>query len=254
MHLTPSPASPAAYPSGDGRPLAETPVHRRNLVTLIDVLDRRYADDPLVYVSGNMFVYYEPGNRRKHVAPDVFFVRGVPKDKRRDYYLVWDERAPDLVVELTSASTADEDLIEKKLLYQNVLGVREYVLFDPRGEYLHPRLQGFRLEQGEYVSIAPVAGRIPSLVIGLQFEAQGEDVRLYDPLSGRWLPTADELLAEASQQLTETSGRLTETSERLTETSERLTETSERLTEVSAENERLQRELAELRRQLGRGG
>lgn len=93
MHYTPSPKSPAAddetiYPSGDGRPLAETPVHRRNLLTLIDVLERRFADDPLVYVSGNMFIYYVPGDKWKHVSPDVFFVRGVPKNTRRDYYLV----------------------------------------------------------------------------------------------------------------------------------------------------------------------
>lgn len=230
MHLTPSPRSPAAdaviYPSGDGRPLAETPVHRRNLVGLIDVLDRRFAE-PLVYVSGNMFVYYVPGNKRKHVAPDVFLVRGVPKDTPRDYYLVWEEgRGPDLVIELTSATTADEDLMHKKRLYQDVLGVSEYVLFDPRGEYLNPALQGFRLEEGKYVPIAPVAGRLPSLVTGLEFEACGEDLRLYDPATGRWLPTAEEFQAE----------------------------TSERLTEVSAENERLQQELAELRRQLGQKG
>ena len=240
MHYTPSTRLPTAadeYPSGDGRPLAETPVHRRNLVTLIDVLDRRFADDPLVYVSGNMFVYYERGNKLKHVAPDVFLVRGVPKVKRRDYYLVWDEGyAPNLVIELTSASTADEDLEDKKSLYQSVLGVREYVLFDPRAEYLDPPLQGFRLEQGEYQPIDLADGRLPSVVTGLHFEANGEDLRLHDPATGLWLPTAEELLAETKDHLAETSGRLAET--------------SDRLAEKSAENERLQQELAELRRQL----
>lgn len=255
MHLTSLPRPPAAeaivYPSGDGRPLAETPIHRRNLTTLIDVLDRRF-DDPHVYVSGNMFLYYEPGNKRKHVSPDVFLVRGVPKAGRRDYYLVWEEgRAPDLVIELTSASTADEDLVRKKQLYQDVLGVREYILFDPYGEYLRPALQGFRLEEGEYVPIAPAAGRLPSLVTGLEFEADGEDLRLYDPATGQWLPTAEELLEEASERLTDTSERLAVTSERLTEASEELAQTTDRLTEVSAENKRLQQELAELRRKLG---
>lgn len=247
MHYTPSTRLPTAadeYPSGDGRPLAETPVHRRNLVTLLDVLDRRFADDPLVYVSGNMFVYYERGNKLKHVAPDVFLVRGVPKVKRRDYYLVWEEEhGPDLVIELTSVSTAEEDLEDKKSLYQNILGVNEYILFDPRAEYLDPPLQGFRLEQGEYQHIDLADGRLPSVVTGLHFEANGEDLRLHDPATGLWLPTAEELLAEAKDYLAETSGRLAETSGRLAET-------SDRLAEKSAENERLREELAEVRRQL----
>jgi len=141
--------------------------------------------------------------------------------------------APDIVIELTSRSTADEDLEDKKSLYQNVLSVHEYILFDPRGEYLNPRLQGFRLEQGEYVPISLVEGRIASEVTGLHFEANGEDLRLYDPATGQWLLTAEELLTETNDRLAETSGRLAET---------------------SAENERLRQELAEMRRQLGQEG
>jgi hypothetical protein len=86
------------YPSSDGRPVAETPIHRKNLLLTIDVLEDWFAAEPLVYVSGNMFVYYVQGDKWKHVSPDVFVVRGVPKDKPRDYYLVWEEGAsPDLV-------------------------------------------------------------------------------------------------------------------------------------------------------------
>jgi Uma2 family endonuclease len=58
-----------------------------------------------------MFVYYVPGDRLKHVSPDLFVVRGVPKDKPRKKYLCWEEgKGPDLVVELTSGSTRDEDV------------------------------------------------------------------------------------------------------------------------------------------------
>jgi hypothetical protein len=67
------------YPTGDSRPLGETPLHRDNLLTAVKTLERHFADEPLVYVSGNMFVYYEKGNRRKHVSPDVFVAVGVPK-------------------------------------------------------------------------------------------------------------------------------------------------------------------------------
>lgn len=49
-----------------------------------------FRDRDDVYVSGNLFVYYEEGNPKKCVAPDVFVVFGVPKRRRR-VYLVWEE-------------------------------------------------------------------------------------------------------------------------------------------------------------------
>ena len=43
-----------------------------------------------VYVSANSFLYYERGNPRAVVAPDVFVVLGVPSHLR-DSYLLWKE-------------------------------------------------------------------------------------------------------------------------------------------------------------------
>lgn len=37
------------------------------------------------YVAGNLFVYYEEGDPTQVVAPDVFVVKGVPRQKRRTY-------------------------------------------------------------------------------------------------------------------------------------------------------------------------
>jgi hypothetical protein len=70
------------YPDSDGKPLGETPQHIRNLRYIIEPLEVWLADDPMVYVAGNMFVYYERGNPRRHVSPDVFVVRDVPKESR----------------------------------------------------------------------------------------------------------------------------------------------------------------------------
>jgi Uma2 family endonuclease len=229
MQLTSSLRSPQAeadyfYPSSDGRPVGETPAHVRNLLLLVDVLEDWFASDPMVYVAGNMFLYYEQRNRLKHVSPDVLFVHGVPKDKPRKSYFLWEEgKPPDLVIELTSASTRDEDLVGKKSLYQNILGVHEYFLFDPYAEYLDPPLQGFRLQDGTYADIPLIDGRLASEALGLHFEGCGEYLRLYNPASGRWVLTGRELAAE----------------------------TAVRLDQVSAEKERLERELAELQRRLG---
>lgn len=196
MAIVPTVSTPIEpeYPTGDSRPVGETPLHRDNLLVSVKVLDRHFIDDPMVYVSGNMFVYYQRGDRRKHVSPDVFAVFGVPKDKDRDAYFVWEEEghAPDVVIELTSASTKDEDIDDKMYLYKTELRVPEYFLFDPRGEYLDPSLQGYRLLAGEYAPIEMIDGRLPSEVLGLHLERGGENLRFYDPKTDEWLPTPDE--------------------------------------------------------------
>ncbi|HEV3004905.1 MAG TPA: Uma2 family endonuclease [Pirellulales bacterium] len=192
-----TPATPGSaeviYPCSDGRPVGETPVHRDNLLYTIEILEEWFAAEPFVYPSGNMFLYYEKGNKRKHVSPDVFVVRGVPKDKPRKAYLLWEEgRAPDMVIEITSESTRDDDENKKLKLYRDLLKVTEYFLFDPFREYVGGQFQGFRLREEKYEPIAPLAGRLPSDVLGLHLEADGEDLRLWDPKTRRRLPNVRE--------------------------------------------------------------
>ena len=142
-----------------------------------------------------MFVHYERGNRNRHVSPDVFVVKGVQKEVRpkRRNYRVWEEgKGPDFVVEFTSESTREEDQTTKRAIYQDILRVSEYFLFDPFEEYLHPRLQGFRLAKGDYRPIRPLKGRLPSKVLGLHLEPSGDLLRLYDQAGGRRLPTPPE--------------------------------------------------------------
>jgi Uma2 family endonuclease len=191
------------YPTGDGKPMAETDVHRQDMVDLIDTLGHHFAHDPKVYVSGNLLLYYEEGNPRKHVAPDVLVAIDVPKVPPRDYYLVWKEgKAPDVIFEITSKSTKREDKKTKKELYRDVLEVAEYIQFDPTEDYLKPPLQGFRLVDGDYIPIQFVNGRLPSQVLGLHLERDGKELRLFDPVTGVRLLTARERAekAEAERQ------------------------------------------------------
>jgi Uma2 family endonuclease len=186
------PAREIEYPTGDGKPMAETDVHRKDMTDLIQTLDAYHAPAREVYVSGNLLMYYQEGDRRKHVAPDVFLVRGVKKHDR-ECYLVWEEeKAPDFVTEITSKSTRREDQNKKFAIYRDILKVREYFLFDPTGDYLDPPLQGYRLIGGEYVRIEPVEGRLPSEVLGLHLERDGTKLRLFNPVTREWLPTLEE--------------------------------------------------------------
>jgi len=210
------------YPTSDGKPMAETDWHRDLMNALIQTLKVWYAAQRRVYVSGNLLLYYEPGNRRRHVSPDVFVVKGIASHDRPNY-LLWEERkAPDVVIELTSSSTRREDVEDKYHLYQDTLRVKEYFLFDPLGDYLDPPLQGHRLRRGQYQPIRLVADRLPSQVLRLHLERNGRELRLFDPAASRWLPTPLERAAAAEVALQD----------------------------AEAENERLRRELADLRRHL----
>ena len=206
------------YPRSDGQPMAETDIHATCMMyvtyALKGWLKRHGRED--VYVASNNFLYYEQGNPRAVVSPDVYVVVGVPAHLR-DTYLLWNEpKGPDFVLEVTSASTRRDDERRKREVYA-ALGVGEYFLYDPRAEYLAPPLQGFRLQDGEYralPSVTVLAGRavaVASKVLGLEFrdEREARMVRLRDPRTGRDLLTyeeserAREETAEARQQQAE---------------------------------------------------
>ena len=199
------------YPTSDGRPMGETDLHRWIMVAVIEMLQLHFAGQP-VYVSGNLLLFYEPGNKRRHVSPDVMVVKGL-EQRNRDNYLLWEEeRAPNVVIEVTSASTRNEDLDEKFKIYRDVVRVAEYFLFDPRGEYLSPALQGHRLIGGQYVPIEPASGRLASVELGLALEERGGELRFFDPAAGEYLPTRQEDLeaAEAARNVAEAERRTAE--------------------------------------------
>lgn len=192
------------YPTGDGRPMAETPIHGDNMYGTMQVLRERYAHDPTVYVASNMMMYYVEGDKRRHVAPDVYVSFGLAGNHERDAYFTWVEgKGPDFIVEVTSKSTRREDLVKKLELYRDILKVPEYFLFDPRAEYLRPPLQGYRLgPDGTYARIEPDArGRLLSQTLGLLPAREGQRLRLYDPATGQPLLTpterAEQAVAEA---------------------------------------------------------
>lgn len=176
------------YPDSDGEPMAETEIHLEELVYVWQALKDRYEEEPDVFVGANMFLYYRKGDPSAVVAPDGFVVKGVPKllsgNRRRRKYLLWEERqAPCFVLETTSESTRSQD--EKKKSTYEKLGVAEYFQFDPLGEYLSPRLRGFRLLGGRYRPIQPNPdGSLLSQATGVVFRAEGSQLRLIQAATG----------------------------------------------------------------------
>lgn len=233
------------YPTSDGQPLAESEIHYDVISELVSALRRRYRDVPDVWVGANMFLCYEEGNPRAVIAPDVIMAKGIGKHKR-DNYLLWQERPPSLIVEVSSRSTRLEDLKKKKEIYQRI-GVEEYILYDPRAEYLKPPLQGFRLVEEQYRPLVPAPdGSILSLVTGLRLHREGNLLRLIDAMTGEsllWTPEQDVALEEKDLVLQQKERELQEKDRILQERNASLQEKDRALQAAEEEIARLRREL-----------
>ena len=201
----PTTAPPAVeYPCSDGQPMAETEFQLIPLIDAISALRWHFASREDVYVVGNMFLYYMEGNPRAVVAPDLFAVVGAPKHWRHTYKLWEEPKAPDFVLEVTSRTTRRVDRGRKRDIYAS-LGVKEYWLFDPTGDWLDPPLQGLRMHEGGYRPLPSV----PTLDGGLLLhsEALGLDVRLEagkmlrfrDPTTGQDLLSYEEAQARIAE-------------------------------------------------------
>ena len=227
------------YPESDGKPIAETDIHRKELLETIQTLDAFFRDRPDVYVSGNLLLYYEEGNRHASTAPDVFVVFGVAKHDRRTYKLWEEQQPPTVVIEFTSRKTRDEDLGEKRLRYA-ALGVREYFLSDPLAEYLVPPLQGYQLVDEEYFPLpADAAGGLISSVLGLRLVREGHRLRLIDLATGERLPRPDEV--DAARQAAEEQALVAEEQTRVEAAARRAAEEQAR---AAAEHARAAEEQA----------
>jgi Uma2 family endonuclease len=181
--------------------MAETDLHIQLILDLRSVLREFFRNAERIYVGSNLLLYYVEGDPTKSVAPDLFVVRGVGKHDRRTYQL-WEEgQAPNVVIEISSRKTKDDDLKWKKQLY-GWLGVREYFIFDP--EYkLKPALRAYRLHNGQFVEEAVISGRVKSEELGLELVNTGKTLRLYEAQSNSFLRTATEEAAARRQMETE---------------------------------------------------
>ncbi len=187
------------YPESDGKPMAETDVHWHAMADLAYQLQHRYRDRDDVYVASNNLVYYVEGDPRKRFSPDVYVVFGIVPGPRR-VYKVWEEgRPPNVVFEVSSRATWREDLGAKKQRCAQ-LGVDEYFLFDPERDYLDDALVGHGLVDGRYEPIEPEPdGAVVSPALGLRFQVDGNQLRVYDAATGERLLGAREAMRSVSE-------------------------------------------------------
>jgi Uma2 family endonuclease len=151
------PYDPEDPPYDDGEPL-ETNRHRIAMNALIDSTKqvfktRQYTD---FFVGGNMFIHYPDANTNKPTfrGPDFFAVLNIDGSYSREDWRVAKEngRYPDIIIELTSKTTAKEDKGPKKDLYEQTFQTAEYFIFDV---YNSASLEGWRLKNNRYQPIDP---------------------------------------------------------------------------------------------------
>ncbi|NCR80021.1 MAG: Uma2 family endonuclease, partial [Microcystis aeruginosa K13-10] len=122
----------------DGEPL-ESNRHRIAMNVLIRSLQQGYGERDDFYTGGNMFIYFsrEQAKNRDFRGPDFFAVLNVDGSRERQGWVIWEEegRYPDVIVELTSPSTAKTDKVRKKAIYEGTFRTPDYFIYDPFDGY-----------------------------------------------------------------------------------------------------------------------
>ncbi len=201
------------------------------IIDIAHMLTAHFKPEPEVFVSAGGFIFYDPDNGNRRIAPDIYIALDVDAEGIWDNlpnYLIWEiGKPPDFVLEVASPSTASNDLGRKRELYAQ-LGIAEYWRLDPTGGDLYGQpLTGERLVDGEYRPYELHADEDGSIwayseVLGLRFHWDQElrnqfDVR--DPATGRSIApesvarealrvAREELLAERSALSEERRARL----------------------------------------------
>ncbi|MBW4491948.1 MAG: Uma2 family endonuclease [Oscillatoria princeps RMCB-10] len=192
--LPPTQKTEVFYPSADGEPVAETYDHLYALLTALEVL-KQYLAGRQATVLGNQFLYYSQGFPKLRVAPDVMVIFDVAPGGR-DNYKIWEEgQVPAVIFEMTSKGTEEQDRISKKDLYEQ-LEVKEYWLFDPKGEWVEEKLRGYRLRGETYEPITDSR----SIPLQLRLAVEDKLIAFYREDTGDKLLIPTELVEALRQE------------------------------------------------------
>ena len=155
---------------------------------------------------------------------------------------------PSFVVEVASRSTSRRDGTTKRATYER-MGVQEYWRFDPLGELIAGRLEGWRLAGGRYKRVRAVraGGWHRSEALGLELRAERWLLRFHDLRLGRDMLTH----AEASEALRATAsqrdGAVRQRDEAMSERDKAMSERDEAVREREEANQRIRELEARLR-------
>ncbi|AOX02504.1 hypothetical protein BJP34_26405 [Moorena producens PAL-8-15-08-1] len=234
-----APPTQADLPCDDDIPM-ETARHKAQMDLLIYTLSPWLDNRSDGYVGGNMFVYYSVAQlkNKDYKGPDFFVALDVPKGERRSWVIWEEEKAPDVIIELLSASTVERDKNEKKQIYQNQMRVPEYFWFDP---FNPDDWAGFHLHNRVYQPIEPnEQNQLVSQALGLSLVRWHGDYNGIEATWLRWanldgelLPTSEEKAEQERQRADQQQQRAEQQQQRAEQQQQRAEQAESQLQQVA---------------------
>jgi Uma2 family endonuclease len=197
------------YPDCDGNPMSDNTKQFRWIVTIKENLELIYAEDPNVFVAGDLLWYPVEGNNTIRQAPDIMVAIGRPKGDRGSYQQ-WKEAGivPQVVFEILSPGNRLAEM-QRKLSFYDRCGVTEYYIYDPdRIDFA-----GWMRTDGRLESIEePHSWVSPRL--GIRFSLEPDTLQIYRPDGQPFLSFVDlDLRRQAAEQRAETAEQRADTAE-----------------------------------------
>jgi Uma2 family endonuclease len=188
------------YPDCDGQPMSDNTLQFSWIVKIKENLEILFANDPDVFVAGDLLWYSVEGSNTIRRAPDVMVAFGRPKGYRGSYQQ-WLEAniAPQVVFEILSPGNRLAEMTAKFEFYDRY-GVEEYYIYDPdRVDFT-----GWLRQSGRLQGISNISGWV-SPRLGVKFELNDE-LEIYTPAGELFLSPleifqkADAALLEVDRQ------------------------------------------------------
>ncbi|MFQ3615533.1 MAG: Uma2 family endonuclease [Cyanobacteriota bacterium] len=233
------------YPETDGEPMANNTEQFTWIVTIKENLELLFAENPDVFVAGDLLWYPVEGDNTLRQAPDAMVVFGRPKG-RRGSYLQWCEAnlPPQVVFEILSPGNTLKEMAKKFRFYEQY-GVEEYYIYDPDKIDLSGWL---RSPTGQLDVIDEMRGWV-SPRLQIRFEPSESGLQIFRPDGQPFLTFVElEALRVQAQRQAEQAQRQAEQAQRQAEQAQRQAEQAQQRAEQA---ERRAEQLAERLRALG---
>ncbi len=185
------------YPDSDGQPMSDNTKQFDAIVEIKLNLEWLFADNPNVFIAGDLLWYAVEGDNTIRKAPDVMVVFGRPKGDRGSYkQWLEDNIAPHVVFEILSPGNTFKEMRQKFRFYEKY-GVEEYYLYDPDDL----ELTGWQRREAHLQEILSIQGWM-SPRLGIRFELSTEKLEISRP-DGQKFATFVELAQRAEQAETQ---------------------------------------------------
>ena len=187
--------------------MADNTKQFRWIVVIQQNLEWLFADNPQVFVAGDLLWYPVEGDNKKRTAPDVMVVLGRPKGDRGSYQQ-WQEEniAPQVVFEILSPGNTRAEM-SRKLLFYDRFGVEEYYVYDPEQN----QLSGWVRREGFLDLIESITDWV-SPQLQIKFDLSADELQIFRPDGQRFLS-----YVEIAQKAEEAEAKVKRLAEKLRE-------------------------------------